>query len=53
MSACTSKRVNDVECDRSVFFTVELCSVVEFDRSGIEFDWSLEELTGQHNHPNV
>ena len=52
-TACMSKRVNDLEYDISVFFTVEFCSVEEFDRSGIVFDWSLEEMTSHHNHPNM
>ena len=43
-TASTSDRVNGTKCDISVFFTAVLCSVVEFDRSGIEFDQSLEEL---------
>ena len=44
-TASISNRVNGVECDISVFFAVAYCSVVEFERSGIVFYQSLEELS--------
>ena len=45
-TACISDRVNGVECDASVFFTVVLfCSLMEFDPSRTVFDRSLKELT--------
>ena len=43
-TASNSNKVNGVECDISVFFAVAYCSVVEFERSGIVFYQSLEEL---------
>lgn len=52
-TASISDRVNGVKCDISVFFTAAFCSVVEFDRSGIEIDQPLEELTTRHHRPNV